>query len=91
MEVHRHVCNTPRRENRRRLHRVCEAARILHSRPKSRCISPPISISAMCSGAKAAGMIQDLLEDLTDDDREKLMTGLTDENFRKAWPTNDGP
>jgi hypothetical protein len=35
---------------------------------------------------EGAGMIQDMLDDVSDDDREKLMTGLTDENFRKAWP-----
>ena len=32
-----------------------------------------------------AGMIQDMLDDLSVDEREKLMSGLTDESFEKAW------
>jgi hypothetical protein len=32
-----------------------------------------------------AGMIQDMLDDMSDDEREKLMSGLTDDNFNKAW------
>ena len=31
---------------------------------------------------EGAGLIQDVLDDLSEDDRERLMTGLTDEN----WP-----
>lgn len=35
-----------------------------------------------------AGMIQDVLEDMSDDDLEKLMSGLTDKNFKKAWQSD---
>jgi hypothetical protein len=33
-----------------------------------------------------AGQIQELLYDLDSDEREKLLSGLTDESFMKAWP-----
>lgn len=34
---------------------------------------------------EGVGTIQDMLDDVSVDDREKLISGLTDENFRKAW------
>lgn len=41
---------------------------------------------------QGAGLIQDMLDDVDDDDREKLLTGLTNENFKKATGGDiDGP
>jgi hypothetical protein len=35
---------------------------------------------------EGGGRIQDLLEDLSDEQREMLLSGLTDDNFKRAWP-----